>query len=524
MEPKTSVAIEIASSKIKGAVATEGPGEALRILALEEIPVSGSVRHGRVQNIREVSAAVNEVIRRLEQSPALGGRKIQSVLLGFGGRSLCGIPATAHLSFNREIEVTDETVRRLKKEAAKDFVSAKNIEDTIQRTFYVNNLQVNPVVGTIGSTLRGEFLLLTAGKETRQNLERLKFDTITAGNVYYQLRPTALGDALLSPDDRQVGCALVDFGAETTTVAIYKDGAMAFLATLPMGSRLITLDLMGGLRLTEAAAEDFKLRLGNLGDPSDEPNAEEVNNYVRARAGEIAANIVHQIELSGFGPEDLGAGIVLTGGGSRLPHFGQVLAGQSHMDVREAEIPDAVSFFDGKPHSADADIVALLLAASALDDFNGLAPAPRPAEEVSPQEIYGEPDNDVAEDEASAEAERPRRSEPLRRTTAPSRYDDEDDLLKDDPDEEEDDDSYVAKRTAKPNSPAPRKQSVKTQHPRPVADDEEDDDPEDTYEGDDLRPRKKNGLSGLSKLMNEMSNTFAKIFTTPTDQDEEDDE
>ncbi len=122
MEARTIVAIEIASSKIKGAVACAEPGGGLHILAVETLPAVNSVRHGRVQNIREVSTAVNDIIRKLENSPEVAPRKVQTVALSLGGRSLAGIPATATLQFPREIEVTEQTIRRLENEAEKDFV------------------------------------------------------------------------------------------------------------------------------------------------------------------------------------------------------------------------------------------------------------------------------------------------------------------------------------------------------------------------------------------------------------------
>ena len=266
MEAKNIVAIEIASSKVKGAVAAVAPDGTLTILAVDQIPCVNMVRHGRVQNVREVSATVNSLISKLENSPLVAPAKIRAVVLALGGRSLAATPASASITFSRELEVSEETIRRLKKEAAKDFVSTKNIEETIARKFFVNNVEVKSAVGTVGSSLKGDFLIVSCARENRQNLERLKFDTINAGSVFYQLRPTALADLVLSPDDRQLGCALVDFGAETVTVSVYKDGTLGFLSTLPMGSRLITMDLMSGLKLTESAAEDFKLRLGSLGD------------------------------------------------------------------------------------------------------------------------------------------------------------------------------------------------------------------------------------------------------------------
>ena len=225
MEPKTVIAIEIASSKIKGAAASVGTDGRLSVLAVEEIPGTNNVRHGRIQNIREVSGAVNEIVRRLEESPLVAPRKIEALSVSLGGRSLSAQSASSKLKSPHECEITENHVQRLEYEASRDFMGDKrNIEATVPRMFYVNNAAVRKAVGTFGETLRGEFMLVTCGKETRQNLDRLKFDTIDHDNVDYIIRPLAIGELVLSPDERELGCALVDFGAETTTVAVYKDG------------------------------------------------------------------------------------------------------------------------------------------------------------------------------------------------------------------------------------------------------------------------------------------------------------
>ena len=127
MEPRTIVAIEIASSKIKGGVAAVGPDGRLSVLAVEEIPGTNNVRYGRIQNIREVSGAVNEIIRKLENSPAVSPRSVKSMVVSLGGRSLTAVSAKAALKFPHECEITENQVQRLMYEATRDFVGDKNI-------------------------------------------------------------------------------------------------------------------------------------------------------------------------------------------------------------------------------------------------------------------------------------------------------------------------------------------------------------------------------------------------------------
>lgn len=526
------MAIEIASSKIKGALGGVGPDGSLTVLAVEEIPGTNNVRYGRIQNIREVSSAVNEIVRRLEATPGVAPRKIEAMSISLGGRSLTAVPAHAALKSPHECEITESHVQRLMYEATRDFMGDKNIEATVPRTYYVNNAKAPKPVGTFGETLRGEFMMLTCGKETRQNLDRLKFDTVDHDNVVYEIRPIAIADFILSADERELGCALVDFGAETTTVSVYKDGTLAFLSTIPMGSRLITLDLMAGLGITEEAAESYKLTLGTVGDVDrrrdNNPNAEEVNEYVRARAGEIAANILNQIELSGYNAETLST-VVLTGGGSKLPEFAQLLGAQCKMPVRVAEMPVGVTFRTAGRNNADnIDIVSLLMAGVRRPQFSCLsalpvqqAPVADEDEDESPEEEYQEPVRETAS--------RTRREEaPVRRTPT----EDDDDLLEDDRDddeypEEDEDDRQGRKGRGFFGFGRKKKQRVEPEE-EPYEEDETDsfrvdeeaeEEPEEDPQPDDDPDRYKK----TTEQLNTIGKIFMKIFKS-SPEDEEDDE
>lgn len=157
---------------------------------------------------------------------------------------------------------------------------------------------------------------------------------------------------------------LVDFGAETTTVSIYKNGAIQYLATLPLGSRNITRDLTT-LNYLEEKAEDLKKAVGNA-DPDNTPqtgsydgiDTTEINAYISARAGEIVANIVEQISLAGWQPEDLPGGIILVGGGAKLKGFSELLKQQSGLNVRQG-LPAGTIRIENR--NADAlDVISLI--------------------------------------------------------------------------------------------------------------------------------------------------------------------
>ena len=387
MDLKTIVALEIGSSKIKGAIGSVAPDNSLSVLAVEEVPSANNVRYGRIQNIREVARLVSEVIRSLESARTVQGRRVEGLAIALGGRSLGAHATESVIHFPQECEITEQQVARLKQEATRDYVSDTHIiEAVMPRKFYVNKTAVPRAVGSYGETLRGEFMLITCGKETHQNLERLRLDTVPAEEIRYALRPIAVADFVLTRDEKQVGAALIDVGAETTTVVTYKNGTLASLVTIPMGSALITRDLSVGLGITEEAAENIKKSLINL-DPEDKndrtPNIKEIKGYARARAGEIIANAMHHINLS-ITPLNALSTIVLTGGGSQLADFAKLVGQQSKIHVRMATMPEGITFHTpGRNTSDNIDIIALLAIANRIPGLKGLSPI-RPVEPEEP--------------------------------------------------------------------------------------------------------------------------------------------
>ena len=479
MEPKTVVALEIASSKIKGAVGSIESDGRLTVLAVEETPAINNVRYGRVQNIREVSDALADIIGRLEASRNVTPAKISGAIVAVGGRSVMGAPTTASLRFQRECEITDSLVQRLIFEATRDYVGERSIIDTLPRMFYVNNTAVKKAVGNFAETLRGDFTMVTCGKETRQNLERLKFGKIEPDHIHYRLRATAIADFVLSSDEKQVGCMLV----------------------------------------------------ATLGDKHGTGvNAVEIDGYVRARAGEIAANILNQLTVSGMA--DNISKIVLTGGGAKLPEFATVLSNQAKLPVRVADMSGDVVFrTPGRNNSDNIDIVALLWAARTF-----------PAEECLSLPSTGENENIITSGTTTAEktvagavaaaavAETVREvevtdaEESLFEEThedMPEDYDEED-ILSDDPDDPEDDESQEPRRRFGLFSRTKAKKTPK----RPVREPEPEPEPEeDVYEEEDEPEEIESEpeISKISRTLEGMKAGIIKFFTTPEEDDDDED-
>ena len=129
MEQKYIVAIEIGSSKIKGAVGAVDETGALTVLNIEEEKLIDCVRYGCIQNVEEVSNRVSRIIRLLEENNSISPRKIKGVYVGMGGRSLSASSREIQRQLPDELEITERIIEQIKDEARATNISERDVVD-----------------------------------------------------------------------------------------------------------------------------------------------------------------------------------------------------------------------------------------------------------------------------------------------------------------------------------------------------------------------------------------------------------
>ncbi len=390
MPERYIVAIELGSSKLRGAIGTPDEMGMLDVLAVEEEKLTGSVRYGCINNVEVVSNAISRICQRLESYPRIAPRTISGVYVGLGGRSMISELVDVEANLPTEMEITRETIANLGSRARQHVPPEREVADAVPVRFTVDNkAQQNPI-GSYGTKVGARMCVVSCSPAIKRMIRRVLSERLGYDINGYITRPLAEGALALTDDERRLGCMLVDFGAETTSVVIYKNGAPVYLATLPLGSRNITLDLTT-LNYIEERAEEIKKVSGNaLGaDQAKRPGADgidysEINNYVHARAAEIATNILAQVDYAELKATDLPGGIILIGGGSRLRGFAELLQQQSKMKVRMGTTQSAVRISDTAINPADnIDVIAVLAAAAQMPETICMEePEPEPTDET----------------------------------------------------------------------------------------------------------------------------------------------
>ncbi|MDE6262883.1 MAG: hypothetical protein K2M09_06225, partial [Muribaculaceae bacterium] len=339
---RSIVAIEIGSSKIKGAIGELDPSGALLIKGIEEVRQKPNiVSYGHVHNVREVANELKQVITALNSR--LNNAEITGVYVAVGGRSLMTTPATIEEHLEADTEITPEMVDDLLGRA-RSISPDRNLLDVQPVEFKINGkAQGSNPIGIIGNELSANVNLVTIRSQIIRNMQMVINEKLGLEINGLVIRPLAEANLVMTPEERRLGAMLVDFGSETTTVAIYKKDTLKYLATIPLGSRHITRDLTA-IPLTEEKAEEIKCSIGNAwpGKNITDPETTKINNYVRMRAGEIAANIAAQIGFAHMAPNELPSGIVLVGGGANLTGFIELLGSETGMTVRRGTTPPSV--------------------------------------------------------------------------------------------------------------------------------------------------------------------------------------
>lgn len=373
-EERYIAAIEISSSKILAAVGkTSGEGH-LRVIAIEQDKAVDGVRYGIIQNLEETSQRVAKVIDRLQKRPGVAPRLIKGLFVGLSGRSLKSIPSTVSINLPDDTEITDEILERLRRDAMRTAIDASlEVTDAVPRIYKVGKTETTSPKGTVGNRIQATYDLIVCRPEIKRNLLRTIQDKLGIRIEGFVVTALATGHLLLTSDEKRLGCMLVDMGAETTTVTLYNKGCLRYFATIPLGGRNITRDLQS-LNLLEEDAEEIKKTSGNAIAPEFSSSLNlngvklaDVSNLLVARAEEIVANVVEQIEYSGLKEGDLPSKVVCIGGGSRLQNINELLSSQINLPVTRGRLPKYVLVDDAKAPSADVEeLVSVLYAGATL--------------------------------------------------------------------------------------------------------------------------------------------------------------
>ena len=333
------VAIELGSSKITGIAGKKNLDGSIQVLACVKEDASACIRKGVVYNIDKTAQCLTSIISRLEKQLKTG---IVQVYVGVGGQSIRSIRNLISKDLAGETQVTQDMVIELMDANRNMKYPDQEILDAAVQEYKIDSqFQLDPV-GIQCSRIEGNFLNILQRKSFYKNLNKC-FETAEINVAEMYLAPLALADSVLTEAEKRSGCALVDMGADTTTVSVYSKNILRHLAVIPLGANNITKDI-ASLQMEESDAEKMKLKYAsaytdnndidnNMKYSIDQDRQVEVRKFieiVEGRLEEIIANVWCQV------PEEycdkLLGGIILTGGGANMKDIDKAFRNYTHID------------------------------------------------------------------------------------------------------------------------------------------------------------------------------------------------
>ena len=334
------VAIELGSSRISGIAGKKKDGT-MHILAYAEEKTAGCIKRGVVYNIEKTYQIINSIIAKLE---AVLKTKITRAYVGLGGQSVRSYKCIIKRNMLTQSYITNEAIDAIRQESYEIPFGDYEVLENFPQEFVVDSSSIADPVGVMGTNIEGEFLDVIANQSLRANIDTV-FANTDIDIAEELISPLQLANNVLTDAEKRSGCALVDLGADTTTLVVYKNNIVRYLVTIPLGSNNINIDL-STLQIDEGETEDIKLKYGDACQDSDTDESEPqyyttsdgrqmdislIKNVVEARMGEIIANVSSQIINSNYS-DMLLAGIVLTGGGSRMKNITKAFVNATKID------------------------------------------------------------------------------------------------------------------------------------------------------------------------------------------------
>ena len=369
---KNVLAIDIGSSKICAIIAEISTEGAVQIAGAGIVRSQG-IKKGSITNIELASKAIKAA---LSDAKRVAGTEIKRAIVSISGAYTKSLNSSGIVNIpNREI--TFKEISRVMHTSLynANIPNEYEVLHTLPYNFIVDDQEfIEDPLGMNASRLEVETHIITTQKSNLNNLKKaVRGAGVEVDSVVLSGYASAI--AVLNDDEKELGAAVIDMGGHTSDIVIHSGNAIRYNDFLGVGSHHITSDLSMALHTPLNIAETVKIRYGSLGEPSDdlielpmigdeetthEVSLGVVHNVIYARVEETLMILAQSIEKSGL-KEQLGAGIVLTGGFTKLDGIRDLaVAIFDNVPVRLAKPGDIEGLFDALKEPAISTAVGLI--------------------------------------------------------------------------------------------------------------------------------------------------------------------
>lgn len=367
------VAIELGSSKVTGVAGRKQPDGAIQVLAFAQEPSTTFIRKGRINNVSKMTQCIISMREKLEQKMQ---KSVSRVYVGIGGMGMHTVANTVARHFDSKVEITQEMVDAISDENRTSANADRDILESVPQEYHLGAQTTIDPVGILADSIEGHYLNIVANSSVREEIRNC-FRTAGVTIADLPITVQALADSMLTEPEKRSGCVFVDMGAETTSVAVYKNNLLRHLAVIPLGGANINRDIMS-LQIEDDEAEELKLKYGSAVQESDsdahKPIAlrdgrtipyDEFMGLVEARVEEIVLNVKNQISLSNYDVSQLIGGLIVTGGAANIRNIDKAFTRDTKFEkirfVRSIRIPLRTPDYPGLNNDGDCNAAIALI-------------------------------------------------------------------------------------------------------------------------------------------------------------------
>ncbi len=379
--------LDIGSNSVKILSARRNPQSQIMEALYSGSRPSFGVRRGVIVDIEGAAQCVREAVKDAEVGT---GQRVDAFYVSIGGSHIFCTLSHGLVSVSRaDQKISEEDISRVMTAAQTISLSSnKEIIDVYPREFIVDGEGgVKDATGMQGVRLEVRVLIVAGFLPYLRSLDQtiLKSDFKILHRV-----PSVIASArsVLSAQQKEFGVAVLDIGAGTTSLAVYEEGDLVHLAVLPIGSSNITNDIAIGLKTEVETAERVKIESGTCSNRGGRKKKGETPRDKEAPAfsHKIVSKIIQDrvVEIFGLANKELKkidrdkklpSGIVLTGGGAKLPKIEELAKKEFKLICR---VGSPQGFMNIEADPALSAVCGLVLEGAEIEDEGGRGEASAP--------------------------------------------------------------------------------------------------------------------------------------------------
>jgi cell division protein FtsA len=254
----TVLGLDVGTSKICTIIGEVNADGMVDIIGVGTAPSRG-LRRGVVVNIDHTVSSIKKAV---EDAELMAGCHAETIYAGISGGHIRGINSHGVIAIkNREVTAVD-VARVIDAARAVAIPMDREVIHVLPQEFMVDEQEgIKEPIGMAGVRLEAKVHIVTGAVSAAQNIVRCA----NRSGLRVQdlvLQQMAAAEAVLSPDEKELGVALVDIGGGTTDLAVFSEGAIQYTCVIPVGGDQLTNDIAVGLRTPMAEAEKIKRRFG----------------------------------------------------------------------------------------------------------------------------------------------------------------------------------------------------------------------------------------------------------------------